>query len=262
MKLELSNSPHTDVLRRGSVFVVTPNVSGPIHVTAGGGLIHDEAVTKATIYGPFLVDVPFKFDCVVAGAVGGGDITQTEDGKEVMRIGAQRWEDLRFPAQAINPVGAVGDPDIITDPSDYFACLQFAGGQDNIIGGVVQMPHSWKSGSPIRPHIHWKKDTGSALAVSWQLYYRHAGGPGDAPGAWSAPIAGVIEAGSQLMANQHLISTFGDIDMTGKAESSILLWKVERLGATDADNATVTLLEFDIHYQVSKNGTRNEFSDF
>ena len=165
------------------------------------------------------------------------------------------WTDLRFPAQGINPAGAAAPPTVITSTSGYSGCLEFAGNAENLIAGVAQMPHEWKRGSAIKPHIHWTKPTGSANAVTWEFYYRHIGNPGDTVAAWSAAQAGTIVAGDQTVSNQHLITSFPDIDMTGFIESAMILWRIHRQGGTDADNSAVVLYEFDIHYQSDKAGT-------
>lgn len=60
------------------------------------------------------------------------------------------WEDLRFPAQGINPAGSSAPPDV----EALTGMLAFDNSADNMVGGVAQMPHSWKSGTAIEPHVH------------------------------------------------------------------------------------------------------------
>lgn len=190
-----------------------------------------------------------------------------EDAEEMEKLGAYRdaypgaWEDLRFPAQGINPAGSAAPPSV--DSTTVLGTLLFSGSQENIVAGVAQLPHAWERGSPIRPHIHWAKPTGSSNAVSWVLYYAHAGFAGENLGAYVGPIAGTIVAGDQTVNDQHLITSFGQIDMAGKKESSVLLWKLHRLGNTDADNNAVRLYEFDIHFIVGagKTGTETEIPE-
>lgn len=168
------------------------------------------------------------------------------------------WDDLRFPAQGINPAGAVDAPSVDTTLTSFPGTFLFSGSAENVIAGIAQMPHAWAKGTPIRPHIHWSKTTGSASAVSWVFYYRHLGFAGDTPSAWVGPIAGTLAVGNQTVTNNHCITTFGEIDMTGKQESACLAWQIRRLGNTDADNATARLYEFDIHFQSDKFGTVDE----
>jgi hypothetical protein len=172
--------------------------------------------------------------------------------QELLRYG---WEDLRFPAQGINPAGSTAPPTVDEVLTSFTGTLLFAGNAENVIAGCAQMPHSWLQGSAIEPHIHWSKPVGSASAVAWELYYRQLGFPSDVASNWVGPIAGTILAGDPTTSNSHIITGFGEIDMTGKRESSMLCWQIRRQGATDADNGAARLLEFDIHYYSVKAGT-------
>lgn len=168
------------------------------------------------------------------------------------------WDDLRFPAQGINPAGAANAPTIDDVLTSFPGTLLFAGNAENVIVGIAQMPHAWAKGTSIRPHIHWSKPVGSSSAVTWEFYYRHLGFAGDVAEAWVGPVAGTIVVGDQTETNNHLITSFGEISMTGKRESACMNWQIRRQGGTDADNGTARLYEFDIHYQVDKFGTETE----
>ena len=165
------------------------------------------------------------------------------------------WDDLRFPAHGINPAGAADAPTLDTTLSSFPGTLLFSGSLENVVVGVAQMPHAWKAGTPVEPHIHWSKPVGSASAVTWELYYRQLGFPSDVPGDWVGPVEGVIAAGDPTTSNSHIITPFGLLDMTGRRESSMLCWQIRRQGATDADTGTARLYEFDIHYYSVKAGT-------
>jgi hypothetical protein len=75
------------------------------------------------------------------------------------------WDDLRFPAQAINPAGAAEAPTVDQDEAKFPGTLLFAGNKDASISGIAQCPHAWSRGTALRPHIHWSKPVGSASAV-------------------------------------------------------------------------------------------------
>lgn len=172
--------------------------------------------------------------------------------------GQLRWEDLRFPAQGINPLGVSAPPAMDDVLTSFPGTLLFSGSQENVLAGIAQMPHGWKPGTAVKPHIHWSKPVGSSSAVSWVLYYRHLGFPSDVAADWVGPVAGTLTAGAPQTTNAHCITGFGEIDMTGKRESSCLCWQIRRLGDIDADNGTARLYEFDIHVQIEKHGTASE----
>ena len=152
----------------------------------------------------------------------------------------------------------VSDPALDTTETSFPGTLLFSGTVDNMICGIAQMPHAWKRGSYIKPHIHWTKVTGSASAVTWELYLRELKNPNEVAGAWSTAYTGTIVAGDQTVADNHILSTFGQVTMTDREESCILAWRLYRRGSTDADNNAVRLLEFDIHFQIDKAGTPSE----
>jgi hypothetical protein len=169
------------------------------------------------------------------------------------------WDDLRFPASGINPVGAIADPALDMTETGFPGTLLFSGTVDNMSAITAQMPHEWKAGTAIRPHIHWSKPVGSANVTTWELYYRKIGNVGDVAGAWVGPIVGTLTANGVNVADKHSVTTFGSIDMTGGRESAMLSFRLYRRGSTDADNGTARLYEFDIHYQKNKQGTFLEF---
>lgn len=166
------------------------------------------------------------------------------------------WNDLRFPAQAINPVGIAADPARNVDTG----LLEFSGTIDNVIMGVAQMPHDWKLESTINPHIHIVFPTANALNSRWKLEYNIGninGNFANALGTWTD--GGTITVQNPNNTLLHSKGHFANIVMTGKTLSSVVLWKVTRLANSDAaDDYTgiVTLLEFDIHYQKDGLGSR------
>jgi len=68
------------------------------------------------------------------------------------------FDDLRFPATAINPPGAVNDPGFDATNGGWL----FDAVATEVLFLIVQMPHSWKEGTSIEPHIHWQKTTSDA----------------------------------------------------------------------------------------------------
>ena len=164
------------------------------------------------------------------------------------------WDDIRFPASQIDPTGLAAPPSRITSLTGYTGGLEFSGTLENVVGGIAQMPHEW-SRTALKPHIHWTKPTGSADAVSWRFYYRIVGNPGDTAEAWSAAQSPTATIGDQTVSDEHLITTFPDIDMTGYIESAIVYWRLHRLGNSDAEANVVVLHELDFHFQKNKSGT-------
>ena len=172
-----------------------------------------------------------------------------------------RWDDLRFPVQAINPPGQASDPDVEATTG----MLLFDAGSTEIVFGVAQLPHSWLEESSIIPHVHWTKTTSAAGNVLWRLEYELVNNGDVAALDYGTaldsvtPVAGTPDGNT---ANECLISTFGYVDMTDQKISSLVFWKLSRIGGDGSDTygADARLLELDFHYIRDGRGSQEQFS--
>ena len=168
------------------------------------------------------------------------------------------WDDLRFAASGINPAGSTAPP----TPDTVYGGLLFRGVTGNdIIAFQVQMPHAWKEGSAISPHVHWQKTTSASGNVRWSLSYRHAVLGAVMDSAWTVlPASTPLQTDSNT-AGQHLMTPLGTIDMSGKLISHMMLCLLERtpLHADDNYGADARLLEIDFHYQIDSRGSRQQY---
>lgn len=178
------------------------------------------------------------------------------------RLDDTQWDDMKASATAINPPGAASDP----DRESTSGLLLFSASGTELVFIFMQMPHSWVEGSEISPHVHWTKTTSASGDVAWRLRYKHfpIGEVGDSSwtdmGIVSDTVGGTPDNDT---ANEHLISSFGDIDMTGKGLSDCILYELSRVGGDSADTygADARLLEFDVHFQMDKFGSEERFTN-
>lgn len=169
------------------------------------------------------------------------------------------WEDLRFPAIGINLAGAGGEP--TRDATTGY--LEFPATGTTTIVVHPQMPHAWKQGSIIRPHVHWRKKTAGAGKVMWQLEYEWTN-------VWDIETDTFTtltndtpaEDRDDGSAKRHLLTSFGDIDMAGFEISVMGLLRISRLGGDPADDyaGVAQLKEFDIHIMLDSLGSEELFS--
>jgi hypothetical protein len=163
-----------------------------------------------------------------------------------------QWDDLRFPFTQTRR-GALGKPDFdYTDIGLLFPQNDVT----EIIYLIAQIPHGYRPGSDIRPHIHWRQ-TGAALPT-WVMEYKWFN-TGDAIPASFTTISASTAVITYTSGSIHQLTSFGDIDGSGKSLSSILLIKLYR--NDNIVTGDVLAYEFDIHYQSIAAGSRNEFSD-
>lgn len=173
-----------------------------------------------------------------------------------------RWDDLTFAAGSItvNPVGAVDSPSRDQTETDFPGTLLFSGSSVNVLASSFQLPHDWYEGSAIRPHIHWTKPAGGAGDdVTWEFYYRFFN-LGAAPGDWVGPVSGTLAVDHTGIAEAEAITTFSEIDCTGRKVSQNVAWRLYRRGNSDVFNGTARLIELDVHVLKDSRGSQEEFS--
>ena len=172
------------------------------------------------------------------------------------------WDDLRTPASSINPAGSAAPP--TEDTTVAPGTLLFSAAGLNVVAMLVQLPHNYKEGTTLYPHVHWTKTTAAAGAVVWQLHYKVAKIGEVMDANFTTLTASQTTAGTPDTdtAEKHLITAFGTISGDGMQISDMLVCEVSRLGNDGADTygANARLLEFDIHYQQDEPGSRQEFS--
>jgi hypothetical protein len=168
------------------------------------------------------------------------------------------WDDLRFPAQGINPPGAATDPAL----ENTTGCWLFNQTGAHTLAGIAQMPHMWKEGSTLSPHAHVTATSSGAGNTVWQLEYqiKDIGETFDFTAGWTA--ATPVTVATSGVDGKHAVIEFADIPMTGKHISCLIHWKLSRLGSDAADTYgdQVRLLEFDIHYQIDSMGSAQEYT--
>lgn len=173
-------------------------------------------------------------------------------------VSAPRYGDMLGSVVGINPAGPANAPGVDSDDGS----LLFDSGLTESVVLALQLPHSYAEGTPIMPHLHWAKTTSAAGSVAWSLQYRWAN-PGGVLGAWSAselatPTA-IVDGDTE---DQHAISAWSAIDMTGAEISAIVQMKISRIGgdASDTYGADAKLLYVDCHYQLDSLGSVGEYT--
>lgn len=125
----------------------------------------------------------------------------------------------------------------------------------------IQMPHNWKEGTTIYPHVHWSPQSAVTGSVVWALEYSWIDYNATTPVAF--PNTNILTAttASVTSADQdkHLITGFSSITPNsnqGKI-SSILMCRFYRNSSNAADNyaGNAALLSFDIHYEIDGIGS-------
>jgi len=240
------------IRRRGSDFwafneIETDAVSA--RSAAGLGLYDDDE------NGIFIAD---------GGEVSIGDGTNQTvietDGTVKFEGNATVWDDLRVPATNTKLTPSKSEPNFESLINGlYVHKFDTTNADDESIHFVAQMPHKYKAGSDIYPHIHWCPDSTNGGNVYWSFEYTIAD-INDTIGASTTDDIVVAADGTSL---KHQIDSFSTIDGTGLTISHMIICRLTRKStseATDTFTGNACFLEFDFHYEIDTMGSRQEFT--
>jgi len=177
-----------------------------------------------------------------------------------------RWEDMRIVPGAFTFPGAA-DPVLDSwqpgGSGTTFMVYVFA--KNDYVNATCQIPHTYKQGSDLKPHIHWTpRNRGvseNGNNVGWKVDYSIA----NPDGTFGPSITVDLQDTCNGVNHRHEITRSGIISGTGIQISSILQLKIYRsdTGADDTWAGTIAsqlpaLLEFDIHFEINELGSEQE----
>lgn len=208
---------------------------------------------------------------VVAGVT--GDTTVKVQAEEILMVQSTsdiRYEDLRVPVTSTR-LGGSKDPDFavafktIGDTSQGVFLEWFDHATEEELYFSAQIPHAYKEGTDIYPHVHWvpEVDGASGEQVCWGLEYVWAN-IGDTFTTTTLIFGDTQTGDTHLVEGRHYYTSLGTISGTGKTISSMLLCRIFRdatgTGGTDDYGDDAGLLEIDFHYQVDAIGSSEELT--
>lgn len=239
--------------------------AGNVIFNEGGDASTDFRVESDTEPNMLFVDANADTD----GAVYLGGTTngiKVNKGGEMTFIGtATVWDDLR-----IEPIakGTGSNNPTFGTWAGGISLYEFdnaTAGSEKEVWFNVQMPHGWKEGSTVEPHVHWlPKTAGTAgQVIRWGLEYSKAK-IGTAFSTTPTTVYGttIVGGGAITTANAHLLTDFAGIDMTGDTISTVLVCRLFRNSSDAADTYTGTagLLYIDWHVELDTFGSKTELA--
>ena len=255
MTISNENKDKLNKMNRASQNILLGDVLQGINSIVSSGSI---AVSASSTGTPLVVNQYGSGSSAVFGN-DDGKLTITNYGEIRFSGSATVWEDLRFPASSINPPGGIGGAAVDTVDTPFIGTLLFDPASVEICVGQAQMPHGWKEGSYLSPHVHWSPISTSTGSVVWRLSCETAN-VGEAYNGSYTYISEVASYSDGTL-NDHILSDFSDLDMTGKTISNMTLWRISRMATSGSDTypQDARLLEFDIHYQIDSLGSNAEY---
>ncbi len=170
-------------------------------------------------------------------------------------VGPQ-WDDVRTPVNSIKLPQINPPVETVYKGSLVLTFQDVAAPQEQIAYFAIQIPHSYKEGTAISPHIHWAGSDASAGNVVWTLTYSWA----NMLEVFPAQTSDTQAFANSTTLDTHNVGHFLDVAGTGKKVSSMLLCSLKRNSSNGSDTYTgaAYLLEVDIHIQVESLGSVHE----
>lgn len=184
-----------------------------------------------------------------------------EDGNFILHGAATVWDDIRIIPNVFDVPGGT-DPDIISyqpaGSGTIFKVYAFAKGDEGFF--TIQLPHSYKAGSTLKPHVHWTPGTRGVAenghVVQWRLDYSFAAIDGTFPASQTIPLPDTCDG----VDHKHLMTAEGSISGVGLSSSSQMWGRIYRWN--DASDTWVgtgsnlpIFIEFDVHFEQDRMGT-------
>jgi hypothetical protein len=129
----------------------------------------------------------------------------------------------------------------------------------------IQLPHDYKQGSDIFPHVHWSaKAAPGTNRVLWKFEYQWVNHTGTFSNTTKSTLTGYTLAGTagrSVAAYEHVITPLGFIAGTDKTISSMLVCRLSRMTKDSNDNFAnnAFLISFDVHFEIDSFGSKDEY---
>jgi hypothetical protein len=180
-----------------------------------------------------------------------------------------RWDDIG----AYNEI-FIGDSGVTNQYQLYrdtdILVRYFSSDKDHKVVMTFQMPHDWDPGTGVRPHMHYIPMAAGSGSFKLNFTYAWAYFGQEFPdnSRWLSGSI-LVNVSASMQYTSH-IAPFGTIIApSGSKESSIFMFKVQRVGSDpedtykalneDGSTGNISIIYFDTHYQKIKAGTVGEF---
>lgn len=162
------------------------------------------------------------------------------------------WDDLFVPLHTTRR-GSTEKPDYDTTDVGFLFPQNDA---TEILYFTVQLPHRWKAGSMIYPHVHWRQSANHTPV--FKLDYKWFDIGAAVPANFSTHTMDQLRSTPYVSGTIHQISHGATgLTGTGKGISSILVCKLYRQDNVYVGDVLADQLDF--HYEIDSPGSRSEY---
>lgn len=247
----------TRINQIGSSSVITPVILAGMYNYSGGSFEGEVIPLRVDANGKLLMNTDSgSYDFLTVGSASFSNITSS-----LILLDDTTWDDLRVPMTATK-LGAVKDPQfevfMNSGSSTGVFAYAFDKNAEEELFFAVQIPHNYKMGTNLHPHVHWGIDTVpiGGTTVRWGLEYTIAN-IDDTFGETETIYTVAEDPATQY---KHILSEFPAISGSSiDSVSTMLLCRIFRDVANDDFAEDAFLFEFDFHYEIDSFGSRAEY---
>lgn len=175
-------------------------------------------------------------------------------------IDPPRWDDMRVPLSSSRGSG-VNDPTfaVFRDNgagSTGVRSWSFSNLVEQEVFFIAQLPHYYKQGTDLRPHVHWSPSDAGLGNVVWGLEYSI----NPSAGSGIFPLTQIITAiqATAGIAFQHQRLSLPVISGIGLRISTVIIGRVFRSTTGNTYGSAAFGHEIDFHFQIDNIGSNNE----
>lgn len=172
-------------------------------------------------------------------------------------VNYEYWNDIIITASLLG--SGASAPSYVTLAGNLRALAFNGANTTEQLYGQVEIPHDYKEGTVLKPHIHWSPTTTAAGNVKWQMEFLGAN-KGQIYGSVTTTVSAVGTAGG--IVGEHLIASFPDITGTDMDISRVTYFRIFRVptDAQDTYNDNAIVHSVGIHYQCDSPGSKGIFA--
>jgi len=214
----------------------------------GEFLKKDQTVQQATV-GSFKFPA-IETDSITSNAIVPADINITTGINKTLVLDTPVYEDIIISAYNLRPGST---PPIYQAFVGSIFGVAFVDGQEDIVYGSFEIPHSYKENTELEVHLHWSPSTANTGECVFNMVYTIA----DMGGTFSAeqPIT-FAQNGSGII-NKHQYIT-GSVKINGGSIGQIVCFALRRNAGVGGDSfvGNAFLHNVGVHYQQDTLGSR------
>lgn len=271
-KIHFGAGDDATIYYNGTDLIVSPKVVGTGRVDILGNLKCDQVWlldSEKVVLGTGS-DVELYYDGtdakIVTDVVAASDLVVDCGTDKTIELAETVWDEIRVPwtstyfdATLVNPWGAyiVGS----------IPLLWFIASGDLSTAFVVRLPHDWKEGTNLYPHVHWSPlvtadGTPANQVVKWTLEYSWANNGTDLPGSTTESMTVHSPADANVVKGRVYTTAFSAITPGANSDeiSSTLVGRLMRYGtdASDTYENYAGLISLDFYYEIDTIGSRTQ----